>query len=145
MTFNQLCRKKKIRKIKKPKSPLLGGNPQRKLRLSSVYTTTPKKPNSANRKAGKGYINIVSHEKRNKTKKNKTHPANRFKKLTKSILVYFPGEKAGLQEHNVILIKGNGAQDTPGHSRYSAVRGALDFGGVEGRKTSRSLYGAKSQ
>lgn len=124
MTFCQLCKKTRPIKVKKSKTPLLGGRPQRAIRLQVVTTTTPKKPNSAQRKIVKGCRS----------------------KSSKTVIAYVSGEKHKLQPHNVVLIQGVGARDVPGCARrYSVVRGHGDHQGVEGRKNGRSLYGTKKQ
>ena len=125
-TINQLVRKglKKIKyKSKSPvgkdKSPALKANPFRRGVCTRVYTTTPKKPNSALRKVAKVRL------------------TNGFEALT-----YIPGEGHNLQEHSVVLIRGGRVKDLPG-VRYHIIRGVLDTQGVKDRKKRRSLYGAK--
>ncbi len=105
--------------IKKTKSPALQSNPQRRGVCVRVYTTTPKKPNSALRKVARV-------------------------RLTNGIEVtaYIPGIGHNLQEHSVVLVRGGRVKDLPG-VRYKIVRGALDTAGVANRKKSRSKYGAK--
>jgi len=118
-TINQLVRKGR-KKIEKYKSvPALEGNPQKRGVCTRVYTTTPKKPNSALRKVAKV-------------------------RLTNGIevIAYIPGEGHNLQEHSIVLIEGGRVKDLPG-VRYHIVRGTLDTAGVTNRKTSRSRYGAK--
>lgn len=122
MTFSQLCKIKRPIKQKKAKTPMLAGRPQRAIRLQVVTTTTPKKPNSANRKIAKGYMSNLT---------------------SKVMIGYITGEKHKLQSHNVVLVQGGGARDTPGASRYSIIRGTRDHAGVENRKNGRSLYGTK--
>ena len=118
-TFNQLVRagRKKIRL--KTKSPALQGSPQRRGVCTRVYTSTPKKPNSALRKVARV-------------------------RLTNGIEVttYIPGIGHNLQEHSIVLIRGGRVKDLPG-VRYHVVRGTLDSVGVQDRKNSRSKYGAK--
>ena len=118
-TFNQLVRhgRKKIRM--KTKSPALQGSPQRRGVCTRVYTSTPKKPNSALRKVARV-------------------------RLTNGIEVttYIPGIGHNLQEHSIVLIRGGRVKDLPG-VRYHVVRGTLDSVGVQDRKNSRSKYGAK--
>ncbi len=133
-TINQLIRKGRKKTAKKEKAPALRftynalkgrtgrsakGSPQKRGVCTQVKTTTPKKPNSALRKIARV-------------------------RLTNGIEVtaYIPGEGHGLQEHSVVLIRGGRVKDLPG-VRYHIVRGALDAGGVEGRRRGRSKYGAK--
>lgn len=118
-TINQLIRKGRKSAIKKTKAPALGGNPQKRGVCTRVYTTTPKKPNSALRKVARV-------------------------RLTNGIEVtaYIPGEGHNLQEHSIVLIRGGRVKDLPG-VRYHIVRGTLDTSGVEERKQARSKYGAK--
>ena len=118
-TFSQLVRKGRKLKPKKSKSPALQGNPQKRGVCIRVGTMTPKKPNSALRKVARV-------------------------RLTNGIEVtaYIPGEGHDLQEHSVVLIRGGRVKDLPG-VRYHIIRGALNAGGVEGRKSSRSKYGTK--
>lgn len=118
-TIQQLVRKGRERQTKKSKSPALDSCPQKRGVCTRVYTTTPKKPNSALRKVAKV-------------------------KLTNSIevIAYIPGEGHNLQEHSIVLIRGGRVKDLPG-VRYHIVRGSQDTGGVNGRKKSRSKYGAK--
>ena len=118
-TINQLVRNKRKKITVKTDSPALCGCPQRRGVCVRVYTVTPKKPNSALRKVA------------------------RVKLTTgKEITAYIPGEGHNLQEHSVVLVRGGKVKDLPG-VKYHIVRGVLDTGGVEGRKQSRSLYGAK--
>lgn len=118
-TINQIVRfgRKKIEK--KNKAPALGGCPQKRGVCTRVYTTTPKKPNSALRKVARV-------------------------RLTNGIEVtaYIPGEGHNLQEHSIVLIRGGRVKDLPG-VRYTIVRGALDTAGVADRRQSRSRYGTK--
>ena len=118
-TTNQLVRKGRKEVKKKVKAPALEGCPQKKGVCVRVYTTTPKKPNSALRKVARV-------------------------RLTNGIEVttYIPGEGHNLQEHSVVLIRGGRVKDLPG-VRYHMVRGTLDTMGVEDRKKSRSKYGTK--
>lgn len=118
-TLSQLVKKGRDTLSEKKKSPALQGNPQRRGVCVRVYTTTPKKPNSALRKVARV-------------------------KLTNGIEVtsYIPGEGHNLQEHSIVLVRGGRTKDLPG-VRYKIVRGALDTAGVAKRKQSRSKYGAK--
>lgn len=118
-TIQQLIRKGRKKITKKSKSPALQTCPQRRGVCVRVYTTTPKKPNSAMRKVARV-------------------------RLTNSIEVtaYIPGEGHNLQEHSIVLVRGGRVKDLPG-VRYHIVRGTLDTDGVEGRRQQRSKYGAK--
>ena len=118
-TISQLVRKGRFRDKIKSKSPALQGCPQRRGVCVRVFTQTPKKPNSALRKVARV-------------------------RLTNQIEVstYIPGEGHNLQEHSLVLIRGGRVKDLPG-VRYHVVRGTLDTTGVQGRKQSRSKYGAK--
>lgn len=118
-TINQLVRKGRKKVEEKSKSPALKGNPQRRGVCTRVYTTTPKKPNSALRKVCRV-------------------------RLTNSIEVtaYIPGIGHNLQEHSIVLVRGGRVKDLPG-VRYKVVRGALDAAAVNNRMQSRSRYGAK--
>jgi small subunit ribosomal protein S12 len=118
-TINQLIRKGREQLRYKSKSPALKSNPQKRGVCTRVYTTTPKKPNSALRKVARV-------------------------RLTNGIEVtsYIPGVGHNLQEHSVVLIRGGRVKDLPG-VRYHIIRGTLDSVGVQGRKQSRSKYGAK--
>ena len=118
-TVNQLIRKPRGSKPKRNKVPALQGCPQKRAVCTRVYTTTPKKPNSALRKVAKVRL------------------TNGFEALT-----YIPGEGHNLQEHSVVLIRGGRVKDLPG-VRYHTVRGSLDAAGVTKRRQSRSKYGAK--
>ena len=120
-TANQLVKYGRHPKHFKSKSPALMGCPQRRGVCVRVYTTTPKKPNSALRKVARV-------------------------RLTNGIEVtcYIPGEGHNLQEHSIVLIRGGRVKDLPG-VRYHIVRGTLDASGVAGRKQSRSKYGTKSK
>ncbi len=118
-TINQLIRKPRKKVVARNKVPALEGCPQKRGVCTRVYTTTPKKPNSALRKVTR-------------------------MKLTNGyeVIAYIPGEGHNLQEHSVAAIRGGRVKDLPG-VRYHVVRGALDSQGVAGRKRSRSKYGTK--
>ena len=118
-TINQLLKRGRRKKVFKSKAPALKGSPLRRGVCVRVYTTTPKKPNSALRKVARV-------------------------RLTTGIEVsaYIPGVGHNLQEHSVVLVRGGRVKDLPG-VRYHIVRGTLDTQGVEGRKQARSRYGAK--
>jgi len=118
-TINQLVRKPRESAVIKSKSPALQDCPQRRGVCTRVYTTTPKKPNSALRKVAKVRL------------------TNGFE-----VISYIGGEGHNLQEHSVVLIRGGRVKDLPG-VRYHIVRGSLDLQGVKNRKQSRSKYGAK--
>jgi small subunit ribosomal protein S12 len=118
-TINQLVRKPRQAPRTKSKVPALAGSPQRRGVCTRVYTTTPKKPNSALRKVARVRL------------------TNGFE-----VTSYIPGEGHNLQEHSVVLIRGGRVKDLPG-VRYHVVRGSLDTAGVKDRKQSRSKYGAK--
>ena len=118
-TFNQLVRKPRTSRKEKSRVPALGGSPQRRGVCTRVYTTTPKKPNSALRKVAKVRL------------------TNGFE-----VISYIGGEGHNLQEHSLVLIRGGRVKDLPG-VRYHTVRGSLDCAGVSDRKRSRSKYGAK--
>ena len=118
-TINQLVRRSRRDVIKKEKSPALKSNPFRRGVCTRVYTTTPKKPNSALRKVAKVRL------------------TNGFE-----VIGYIPGEGHNLQEHSVVMIRGGRVKDLPG-VRYHVVRGSLDTAGVKDRKQGRSKYGAK--
>ena len=118
-TINQLIRKGRKVVKKKTKSPALMGSPQKRGVCVKVYTTTPKKPNSALRKVARVRL------------------TNGYE-----ITAYIPGEGHNLQEHSIVLVRGGRVKDLPG-IRYHIVRGVFDASGVEGRKKSRSLYGTK--
>ncbi|MEK6749866.1 MAG: 30S ribosomal protein S12 [Pseudomonadota bacterium] len=118
-TVNQLVRKPRERAITKTKVPALAGCPQKRGVCTRVYTTTPKKPNSALRKVAKVRL------------------TNGYEVIT-----YIGGEGHNLQEHSVVLIRGGRVKDLPG-VRYHTVRGCLDTSGVKDRKQGRSKYGAK--
>jgi len=118
-TISQLIRKPREAVAKKSKVPALDNSPQRRGVCTRVYTTTPKKPNSALRKVAKVRL------------------TNGFE-----VISYIGGEGHNLQEHSVVLIRGGRVKDLPG-VRYHIVRGSLDTQGVKDRKQSRSKYGAK--
>jgi len=118
-TYNQLLKKKRIKKSKKSKSTALERNPQKRGVCLYVKTVTPKKPNSALRKIAK--VRLTNG---------------------KEVIAYIPGIGHNLQEHSIVLVRGGRVRDLPG-VKYHILRGILDAGGVEGRKKSRSKYGAK--
>ncbi len=118
-TINQLIRHGRARPINKTKVPAMQACPQKRGVCTRVYTTTPKKPNSAMRKVARVRLT-------NGTEIN----------------AYIPGEGHNLQEHSIVLVRGGRVKDLPG-VRYHIVRGALDTAGVEGRLQRRSKYGAK--
>ncbi|AXN02417.1 SSU ribosomal protein S12p (S23e) [Candidatus Vidania fulgoroideae] len=118
MNINQLIKKKRKKKRKK-KNNILKENPKKKGECKKVYTTTPKKPNSALRKVAK--VKISEKE---------------------EVICYIPGEGHNLQEHSIVLIRGGKVKDLPG-VKYHLVRGVLDLEGVKKRRTSRSKYGNK--
>ena len=118
-TISQLVRKPRVRPATKSKVPALAGSPQKRGVCTRVYTTTPKKPNSALRKVAKVRL------------------TNGFE-----VISYIGGEGHNLQGHSVVLIRGGRVKDLPG-VRYHIVRGSLDTQGVKDRKQSRSKYGAK--
>ena len=118
-TINQLIRKGRKRQTKKNKVPALEKCPQKRGVCTRVYTTTPKKPNSALRKVARVKL------------------TNGFE-----VTSYIPGEGHNLQEHSVVLIRGGRVKDLPG-VRYHVLRGILDTEGVKNRKQRRSKYGAK--
>jgi small subunit ribosomal protein S12 len=120
-TTNQLIRHRRKTKTRKGKSPALVSCPQRRGVCTRVYTTTPKKPNSALRKVARVRL------------------TNAFE-----VTAYIAGEGHNLQEHSVILVRGGRVPDLPG-VRYHAVRGTLDLQGVKDRKRGRSHYGAKRE
>lgn len=119
VTTNQLIRHGREQRVYKTKSPALQKCPQKRGVCIKVYTTTPKKPNSALRKVARVRL------------------SNGYE-----VIAYIPGVGHNLQEHSVVLIRGGRVKDLPG-VRYHIVRGALDLQGVKDRKQSRSLYGAK--
>ena len=118
-TVNQLIKKSRKPKVKKTDVPALNACPQRRGVCTRVYTTTPKKPNSALRKVARVRL------------------SNGFE-----VTAYIPGEGHNLQEHSVVMIRGGRVKDLPG-VRYHVVRGLLDTQGVANRKQQRSKYGAK--
>ncbi|MCC7074247.1 MAG: 30S ribosomal protein S12 [Deltaproteobacteria bacterium RBG_16_71_12] len=118
-TINQLVRKGRQQLVEKSKSPHLKACPQKRGVCTRVYTTTPKKPNSALRKVARVRL------------------TNQLEVTT-----YIPGEGHNLQEHSVVLIRGGRVKDLPG-VRYHIIRGTLDAVGVNNRRQSRSKYGAK--
>lgn len=118
-TIQQLVRKGREQKSKRSKSAALVSCPQKRGVCTKVYTTTPKKPNSALRKVAKVRLT------------NQTE-----------VIAYIPGEGHNLQEHSIVLVRGGRVKDLPG-VRYHIVRGALDTSGVEARRQRRSKYGAK--
>jgi small subunit ribosomal protein S12 len=120
-TINQLVRHGREVIVEKSKSRALDSCPQRRGVCTRVYTTTPKKPNSALRKVAKVRL------------------TNKLE-----VICYIPGEGHNLQEHSIVLVRGGRVKDLPG-VRYTIVRGALDTAGVNGRKKSRSKYGTKKK
>ncbi len=118
-TISQLVRKGRHKASNKSKSAALDSCPQRRGVCTKVYTTTPKKPNSAMRKVAK--VRLTNKQ---------------------EVIAYIPGEGHNLQEHSIVLVRGGRVKDLPG-VRYHIVRGSLDTAGVEGRKQQRSKYGAK--
>lgn len=118
-TYNQLVRKGRKAPVSKTKSPDLMGNPQKRAVCTRVYTTTPKKPNSALRKVAR--VRMTNG---------------------REASCYIPGVGHNLQEHSVVLVRGGRVKDLPG-VRYKVVRGALDTQGVDKRRQARSRYGAK--
>jgi small subunit ribosomal protein S12 len=118
-TISQLIRKGRSKQRSKSKAPALLGSPQKRGVCTRVYTTTPKKPNSALRKIARVRL------------------SNKLE-----VTCYIPGEGHNLQEHSIVLIRGGRVKDVPG-VRYHIIRGTLDCSGVDGRRQSRSLYGVK--
>ena len=118
-TISQLVRKGRFKAPNKSKSAALDSCPQRRGVCTRVYTTTPKKPNSAMRKVAK--VRLTNKQ---------------------EVIAYIPGEGHNLQEHSIVLVRGGRVKDLPG-VRYHIVRGTLDTAGVEGRKQQRSKYGTK--
>ena len=118
-TIQQLVRNGRKRIVTKSKSRALDSSPQKRGVCVRVYTTTPKKPNSAMRKVAR--VRLTNQ---------------------KEVNAYIPGEGHNLQEHSIVLVRGGRVKDLPG-VRYHILRGALDTAGVDGRKQARSLYGAK--
>jgi small subunit ribosomal protein S12 len=120
-TVNQLVRKGRATPKAKTKTPALRGAPQKRGVCTRVYTTTPKKPNSALRKVAR--VRLTNGM---------------------EVTVYIPGEGHNLQEHSVVLVRGGRVKDLPG-VRYKVVRGTLDAAGVSDRKKARSQYGVKKK
>lgn len=120
-TINQLIRQRRKRITRKTKAPAMAGSPQRRGVCTRVYTTTPKKPNSALRKVARVRL------------------TNGFE-----VTAYIPGEGHNLQEHSIVLIRGGRVKDLPG-VRYHIIRGVLDTGGVQDRNKGRSKYGTKKK
>ena len=118
-TINQLVRKRRKRARRKPKTPALAQCPQKRGVCTRVYTTTPKKPNSALRKVAR--VRLTNGM---------------------EVTAYIPGVGHNLQEHSVVLVRGGRVKDLPG-VRYHLVRGTLDSIGVQDRKQGRSKYGSK--
>lgn len=118
-TINQLIRKPRKKQVSKNKVPAMKACPQKRGVCTRVYTTTPKKPNSALRKVARVKL------------------TNGFE-----VIAYIPGEGHNLQEHSVVSIRGGRVKDLPG-VRYHIVRGSLDTQGVKNRKQARSKYGAQ--
>ena len=118
-TFNQLVRNRRTSQVKKKKNADLQGNPQERGVCTRVYTTTPKKPNSALRKVAR--VRMTNG---------------------REVSCYIPGVGHNLQEHSVVLVRGGRVKDLPG-VRYKVIRGALDTQGVDKRRKGRSRYGAK--
>jgi small subunit ribosomal protein S12 len=118
-TVNQLVRHGRTRPVKRKKTPAMEGCPQKRGVCTRVYTTTPKKPNSALRKVARVRL------------------TNGFE-----VLSYIPGEGHNLQEHSVVMIRGGRVKDLPG-VRYHIIRGVLDTQGISDRRQRRSKYGAK--
>ena len=119
-TVNQLIRKGRTRVLSKTKSPALQGSPQKRGVCTRVYTTTPKKPNSALRKVAR--VRLTNGM---------------------EVTAYIPGVGHNLQEHSIVFIRGGRVKDLPG-VRYHIIRGAMDTVGVQGRRQGRSKYGAKT-
>ena len=120
-TIQQLVRKGRQDKVEKTKTPALKGSPQRRGVCTRVYTTTPKKPNSALRKVAR--VRLTSGV---------------------EVTAYIPGVGHNLQEHSIVLVRGGRVKDLPG-VRYKIIRGSLDTQGVRNRKQARSRYGAKKE
>ncbi len=118
-TINQLVRNSRRQVTYKSKAPAMAGNPQKRGVCTRVYTTTPKKPNSALRKVAR--VRLVNGI---------------------EVTAYIPGEGHNLQEHSIVMIRGGRVKDLPG-VRYHIIRGTLDTSGVAERKQGRSKYGAK--
>ena len=120
-TIEQLVRKGRQNKRRKELTPALKGAPQRRGTCTRVFTTTPKKPNSALRKVARVRLSTGIE-----------------------VTAYIPGEDHNLQEHSIVLVRGGRVKDLPG-VRYKIIRGTLDTSGVRGRKQARSRYGAKKE
>ena len=120
-TIQQLVRKGRTDKVSKTKTPALKGSPQRRGVCTRVYTTTPKKPNSALRKVARVRLSSGIE-----------------------VTAYIPGVGHNLQEHSMVLVRGGRVKDLPG-VRYKIIRGTLDTQGVKNRKQARSRYGAKKE
>jgi small subunit ribosomal protein S12 len=120
-TIQQLVRKGRKDKVAKTTTPALKGSPQRRGVCTRVYTTTPKKPNSALRKVAR--VRLTSQI---------------------EVTAYIPGVGHNLQEHSIVLVRGGRVRDLPG-VRYKVIRGSLDTQGVRNRKQARSRYGAKKE
>lgn len=118
-TINQLIRQGRKRVLKKNKAPALSNCPQKRGVCTRVYTTTPKKPNSALRKVAR--VRLTNNM---------------------EVTAYIPGEGHNLQEHSIVMIRGGRVKDLPG-VRYHIIRGTLDASGVDDRKRGRSKYGTK--
>ena len=118
-TINQLIKRARIKPKIRSKVPALERSPQKRGVCTKVYTTTPKKPNSALRKVAR--VRLSNGQ---------------------EVTAYIPGEGHNLQEHSIVMIEGGRVKDLPG-VRYHIIRGILDPAGVEGRRTSRSRYGTK--
>ena len=118
-TINQLVRKGREQQVDKKKTPALKGNPQKRGVCTRVFTTTPKKPNSALRKVCR--VRLVNGM---------------------EVTAYIPGEGHNLQEHSMVLLRGGRVKDLPG-VRYKVIRGALDCASVDKRRQARSRYGTK--
>ena len=118
-TIQQLIRKSRREVTWKSKAPAMGGSPQKRGVCTRVYTTTPKKPNSALRKVAR--VRLTNGM---------------------EVTAYIPGEGHNLQEHSIVMIRGGRVKDLPG-VRYHIIRGTLDTAGVTDRKQGRSKYGAK--
>jgi len=120
-TIQQLVRKGRSTKVSAAKTPALKGSPQRRGVCTRVFTTTPKKPNSALRKVARVRLSSGIE-----------------------VTAYIPGEGHNLQEHSIVLVRGGRVRDLPG-VRYKIIRGALDTQGVKNRQQARSRYGAKKE
>ena len=118
-TINQLIRHGRVRPVNKTKVPAMQSCPQKRGVCTRVYTTTPKKPNSALRKVCRVRLSTGTE-----------------------VTAYIPGEGHNLQEHSIVLVRGGRVKDLPG-VRYKVIRGALDTAGVADRKQARSRYGSK--